>query len=167
MCRPTTRRLAVLVAIIATIGCDQATKQLAERHLAGRLPRAYLFDTVRLEYAQNAGAFLGWGSEWPANIRVLLFTVGAGALLVTMAVVVSRRSWSLLQLVALSAIWAGGVSNVVDRVLSGRVTDFLNVGIGSLRTGIFNVGDVGITLGVVVLPLCGAVQQRETIDSRR
>ena len=98
------------------------------------------------------------------KIRVLLFTAGAAALLVAMALVVLRRHWSLVQLVALSAIWAGGVSNVTDRLLCGCVTDFLNLGVGSLRTGIFNVSDVGITLGVVVLLASGAVQQRDAAD---
>ena len=46
---------------------------------------------------------------------------------------------------------AGGVSNLIDRVTLGRVIDFLNVGIGPLRTGIFNIADMAIIAGVVIL----------------
>jgi signal peptidase II len=46
---------------------------------------------------------------------------------------------------------AGGISNLVDRIALGRVIDFLNVGIGPFRTGIFNVADVAIMAGIAVL----------------
>ena len=47
---------------------------------------------------------------------------------------------------------AGGASNLIDRFThGGYVVDFINLGIGSLRTGIFNVADIAITLGVLIL----------------
>ena len=48
---------------------------------------------------------------------------------------------------------AGGVSNWVDRVVSGSVVDFMNVGVGWLRTGIFNFADVAIMLGITLFVL--------------
>jgi signal peptidase II len=50
---------------------------------------------------------------------------------------------------------AGGASNLIDRLARGTVTDFMNVGIGPLRTGIFNLADVAITLGAVLVVLGG------------
>ncbi|HXC20398.1 MAG TPA: signal peptidase II, partial [Steroidobacteraceae bacterium] len=56
--------------------------------------------------------------------------------------------------IALALIAGGGISNLIDRLLyGGRVTDFLNVGIGSLRTGIFNVADMAILAGALLLIL--------------
>jgi signal peptidase II len=56
--------------------------------------------------------------------------------------------------VALSLVAGGGISNLIDRFLyDGRVTDFLNVGIGSLRTGIFNLADMAILAGALLLIL--------------
>ena len=53
-----------------------------------------------------------------------------------------------------SLIFAGGASNLADRLLyDGYVVDFINIGIGSFRTGIFNIADVAITAGVVILLL--------------
>src|SRR4030095_6814365 len=48
---------------------------------------------------------------------------------------------------------AGGASNWIDRVVRGSVVDFMNVGIGPLRTGIFNVADVAIMVGVAIVAL--------------
>ncbi len=59
---------------------------------------------------------------------------------------------SLDTVVAWSLVLSGGLGNLVDRIINdGRVIDFMNIGIGSLRAGIFNVADVYITVGVVVL----------------
>ena len=46
---------------------------------------------------------------------------------------------------------AGGASNLLDRISYGMVIDFMNVGVGPLRTGIFNVADVAIMLGAGLL----------------
>jgi signal peptidase II len=59
-------------------------------------------------------------------------------------------------MLGLAFLWAGGVSNLADRVArGGRVVDFLNVGVGPLRTGIFNVADMAIMLGVALVLLTG------------
>jgi signal peptidase II len=51
-------------------------------------------------------------------------------------------------------IASGGVGNWIDRLTNdGRVTDFLNLGIGSLRTGIFNVADMVLMAGVALFLL--------------
>jgi signal peptidase II len=59
--------------------------------------------------------------------------------------------WTGWPLVGLSLFVAGGASNWADRVVRGHVIDFINVGYGPLRTGIFNVADVAIMLGVGIV----------------
>ena len=67
-------------------------------------------------------------------------------------VVLFVQPMSLDTVVARSLVLSGGLGNLVDRIINdGRVIDFMNIGIGSLRAGIFNVADVYITVGVVVL----------------
>jgi signal peptidase II len=46
---------------------------------------------------------------------------------------------------------AGGASNLVDRITYGMVIDFMNVGIGPLRTGIFNVADIAVVVGGILM----------------
>ena len=59
-----------------------------------------------------------------------------------------RLHWTGLQLFGLALVFAGGASNLADRIARGSVIDFMNVGLGSLRTGIFNVADVALLGGV-------------------
>jgi len=144
-------RLALLVVVTSTIGCDQATKRLAAEHLMGAETQSLLGDTVRLGYAENTGAFLSLGADLSPAIRTAIFSVGCSVMLLVCAFVAFRNRQRLVPLFALALVCAGGVSNVIDRITRGSVIDFLNVGIGSLRTGIFNVADVAILAGVIVL----------------
>ena len=64
-----------------------------------------------------------------------------------------RQRASVWHAAALALFIAGGASNWFDRVSAGRVVDFMNVGIGWLRTGIFNVADVAIMLGAALFVL--------------
>ncbi len=146
-------RLGLLAIAAATVGCDRVTKHIATRVLEGVPTRSYFGDTVRLGYAENVGGFLSLGAGLPDGARTAVFTVATGLVLVALVVMAIRGRWSGLRLAALALFVAGGASNWIDRVLRGSVVDFLNVGIGSLRTGIFNVADMAIMLGVALLLL--------------
>lgn len=144
-------RVALLLLICATAGCDRVTKHLAASTLAGLPGQSFLADTVRLQYVENAGAFLGLGADWPPAVRTGLFTIGTGLILFAVVVVAIRLHWSRLAFVGLGLVLAGGASNLVDRIAHGSVIDFMNVGLGPLRTGIFNVADMAILLGVGIV----------------
>ena len=144
--------LAVLIVMIS-VGCDQATKQLAVQQLRGMPSISFLHDLVRLQYAENQGAFLGLGHSLSPEMRFWLLTVATAVLLLGLAIFLIVQ-WQLPRpsFIALSCVLAGGLGNMIDRLVhDGRVIDFLNLGLGSLRTGIFNIADVAITGGVVLL----------------
>jgi len=145
---------AVLLAVVAgTIGCDQVSKHYATVHLMGAGRHSFLGDALRLEYAENTGAFLGLGAALPRWARTALFSVCTGIMLAACVLAALRRRWPPLRLLGLALVFAGGVSNLVDRVKHGSVVDFLNVGFGALRTGIFNVADMAIMLGLALVLL--------------
>jgi signal peptidase II len=151
---PTRRRLATLFLILATtVGCDRVTKHLAESHLKGSPPQSFLGDSIRLQYAENLGAFLSLGDEWGPSTRFWALTVPSGAALLLIAIYVARGgASSLSSLVGFSLILAGGLGNLWDRALrQGQVTDFLILGLGDLHTGIFNMADLALTIGVVLV----------------
>jgi signal peptidase II len=149
------RLLLASVMLLSCIGCDQATKRIATQTLRGQPARSYLSDTLRLEYSLNPGAFLSLGSSLTPHVRFWLFTVINATLLAAVAgYLVSRWNMQLAMFVALVSFLAGGIGNLIDRMLhEGLVTDFLIVGIGPLSTGIFNVADMAITTGAIVLML--------------
>jgi signal peptidase II len=146
------RRWAVAVLLsMMTVACDQATKHVAAATFVDAIPYSLIGGFVELFYSENAGAFLGLGSDFHHSTRFWLFTVGVGGLLL----VFSSRLFQAtrpVELVGWSLVIGGGASNLIDRLLrDGRVVDFLRVGIGELRTGIFNVADAAILLGLVCL----------------
>jgi signal peptidase II len=147
--------LAVVATVCCTIGCDRVTKHYATRELMGSPGKSYLADTLRVEYVENSGGFLSMGANLPERTRTLIFVVGTAAVLVGLSLGLVRQGRSKWATLGLSLIWAGGISNLIDRVAHGHVADFLNLGIGPLRTGIFNVADVAITCGVGLILLAG------------
>lgn len=144
-------RVALVATIVTTVGCDRVTKHVATSTLAGRPARSLLADTVRLAYVENAGGFLGLGSGLPVEARTALFTVATAILLLGLVAYGIRLRWTGWPAFGLTLFVAGGVSNWVDRVVHGSVIDFINVGVGPLRTGVFNVADMAIMGGVAIL----------------
>jgi len=145
-----TGRLVLFLAVVGTIGCDRVTKHVAATTLAGSAGRSYLGDTVRIGYAENRGGFLSVGDGLAPGLRAAIFTVATGAMLLVLIVVAVRRRLSGWPALGLALFVAGGLSNWIDRVTQGRVVDFLNVGVGPLRTGVFNVADLAIMVGALV-----------------
>jgi signal peptidase II len=147
------KRLLLTVAILlCCVGCDQASKVVAKTYLVEGQPVVLLGGSVRLDLAKNYGAFLSLGSAVGKSSRGMLLSLIVGAVLVALlAYLFVAKPANPLVAVSVALIVGGGFSNLIDRVrYGGYVVDFLNVGIGSLRTGIFNVADMAIMVGVVV-----------------
>ncbi len=151
----------LLVVLASCMGCDQATKRLAAFALKDVRPVTFLNNTFRLEYAENPGAFLGLGSSLPDWQRYALLTVVSSAILLALtAFVCLKKDLRLTDIAGYALILAGGMSNMIDRILVGVVVDFMNFGVGSLRTGIFNVADVAIMIGLGLVVIAHLVPER-------
>jgi signal peptidase II len=153
---PRWRRIVLVVAtLIGLVGCDQKTKTLARQHLREAETKSFLADTLRLDYTENPGAFLSLGAALPARWRRLLLTIGCSAGIAAILLYTLLASqpgpWQVL---AMSLISAGGIGNLADRWMNGGyVRDFLDVGFGPIRTGIFNVADAALVAGCLILLL--------------
>jgi len=147
------RALLVSLVLAFSIGCDQATKVVARDKLVGEPTASYLGDTIRIVYAENSGAFLSLGASLPDGVRMAIFVVFVSIFLLGgLWWTLRTPDLSKRMIFAASLLIGGGIGNLIDRVVfDGRVTDFLNLGIGSLRTGIFNVADVWIMVGVAIM----------------
>ena len=143
----------ILVVLVGCVGCDQTTKSIAQSYLPSTEAWSFLGDTVRLQLTHNAGAFLGLGSSLPEFWRHLLFSVGGTALLLgLLGYALLAKGLHPVGVFAIALYFAGGVSNVIDRwAYDGYVVDFINVGIGPVRTGIFNFADMFIMAGAAIL----------------
>lgn len=156
----------IVLILVSSVGCDQISKNIAKSTLENSPPRSYLGETFRLQYTENTGAFLSLGAQLSKTTRVLLFTFLSSVLLVALFIYIFRnRTLQSKHIFALSLILGGGTSNMIDRIFNdGKVIDFMNMGIGGLRTGIFNIADVLIMLGMALI-LVLSFESRRKINS--
>jgi len=145
----------VVLILIACTSCDQMVKNIAKESLAPSSPISLLNDSIRFEYIQNPGAILGLGGNLPREARVLFAIVFVSIILAfTLVFAFNTHRFSLMQLVGISLVAAGGVGNLLDRLFNnGAVIDFVRLGIGPLQTAIFNVADVAILGGAFTILL--------------
>jgi signal peptidase II len=153
-----TRLAVLLITMVGCVGCDQATKSAARAQLLPGVTVSLFHDIVRLQHVENPGAFLSMGDSLPGGLRAIFFTLG-GTVLVAGAMFWTLRSrrMNTAQAIGAALVCSGGLGNLIDRFgHNGYVTDFLNVGIGPLRTGIFNVADFALLMGMAVIAMLSA-----------
>jgi len=144
---------AAVLIILASAGLDQGAKSLARARLQGSPPVAVVGGLVSLRWVENEGAFLSLGARFPRPVRMVAFIAFPLIVLGFMIGTLLRRrgvGWGTLA--GLSLIAGGGAGNLIDRIFrDGRVGDFILLGIGRLHTGIFNLADLAVLAGCVVL----------------
>jgi signal peptidase II len=147
--------LLAVIVILINAACDQVTKAYAKNNFKGRGIIRVVDNFVVLKYAENEGAFLSIGSAIPQPFKKIILTFIPVLVLIGMFLYIClSRRLTLFQIICLASTIGGGASNIYDRfVYQGRVIDFLNFGIGSLRTGILNIADLSIFFGAILLIL--------------
>ncbi len=152
--RVSTKIFLFCIISLVFISCDRITKNLAKVHLMNKPEISYFHDTFKLEYAENTGAALSLGDSLPKALSFWLLSIMPLAFMLALLIYTIRNSatMSWMKMASLALIFAGGLGNIIDRLFFDRhVTDFMNVGIMGLRTGIFNVADVAVTAGAIGL----------------
>jgi signal peptidase II len=147
------RLACLLFLLVGTIGCDQTSKHVAREGLSGTGSVELPGGLVELKFAENPGSFLSFGEALPDPARFAVFTLGVGlGLTALITYLVSRARIDLWRFIGLSLVLAGGLSNLLDRLLRhGLVTDFITIHVGPLHTGVFNAADVLIIAGVAII----------------
>lgn len=150
----TLKNIALLLLIALNFSCDQWSKAVVRKHVAEEsyteLAGPYLIQT-RVE---NTGAFLGLGRNWnPWVKRIFLQGMPMLVLLWLIVRLLVRAQTGPLLAVGLGCIVGGGLGNLWDRMASGSVTDFLQLKLGPFHTGIFNMADVSVTTGLLIVVL--------------
>jgi signal peptidase II len=150
------------VVLFCCTAFDQVTKDLAQEKLADTPLISLLNDTIRIQYTENPGAILGLGSDLPKEVRFAIFVLFNGLITaLTLLFALKLRDLRPIQLVGLLLVASGGLGNLLDRVFNhGAAIDFMNLGIGALRTGIFNVADIFIVAGAALVMLFSREQTK-------
>jgi signal peptidase II len=138
-----------LCILILNLGCDQVSKQIVRERVDYFEVINLIDEKFILTKVENTGAFLSIGSNFPDIIKFILL---AGVPLLSLAFGIvylfTRKKLSILSKIALACAIGGGIGNIYDRIQFGSVTDFLHIKIGMFQTGIFNLADVSIMLGM-------------------
>ena len=154
------RFMIVAAILVSLVGCDQVSKDYAVANWqhTEQNPMFFLGDTFLIQFAVNKGAFLSLFANLPDVVRTGLLVVMNGIVLAGVGFILLFRSgWNRWSFVALALLLAGGVGNLIDRIWLGGVIDFMVIdfsqlsGIRWLKTGVFNVADIAITAGFIML----------------
>lgn len=146
------RVLIVALIVLFNVGCDQISKSVARDKIAYNDRIEVIGDFFILTKVENTGAFLSLGSDLSPTLRKILLTIfPCIILIIALWLVIRNTDTSILFLLGFCCIIGGGIGNLWDRVLYESVTDFMNMGIGDLRTGIFNMADLSISFGMVLV----------------
>jgi signal peptidase II len=138
-----------LMSVLVLADCG--TKQLARDYLPlQHVPHSVIGDVVRFTLAYNPDAAfnlsLGPYSRWGFSLMAIAVLSVLGAVYRRTA---SDDRW---QASALGLVSGGAIGNVLDRVRSPRgVVDFIDIGVGDVRFWTFNLADMGVTLGALLL----------------
>ena len=144
-------RVAYWAPLLAVLTADLLTKTLAASNLAlWHPPRPVLGDVLRFALAYNPGIAFGWHIG-PAS-RPVFSLLALLVLLVLFQLYRTTSAGDTPRALALGLICGGAIGNLSDRIRSTRgVVDFIDIGIGDARWWTFNLADVGVGLGALLL----------------
>lgn len=149
MAAPKSRWFWPLAALWLLADCG--TKQLVEEQLGvEHLPREVLGSAVRLTLTYNRGA--AFSTSLGDYSRVVFSVLAMVIVAILYRMYRDAEAHDRVLGAALGLIVGGAVGNLVDRLRSPRgVVDFIDLGIGDMRFWVFNVADLGVTLGAALL----------------
>jgi signal peptidase II len=149
----TSKKNYLLIAL-SVLTLDQWSKWMVERLLPEHVPHQIIPGYLALTHVKNTGVafglFAAHGSLWPT---VLLTILGLVALTIVGIYFWKTPNDDRRMLIALSLILGGAVGNLLDRVASGQVTDFIDAYYKSYHWHTFNVADSAITIGICLMAI--------------
>jgi signal peptidase II len=145
------KRSLILLLLISggVLALDFVTKRWATEALSHRPPVEFLGEYVRFTYTRNSGVAFGLGAGF--KFPYAIFSIAAA--MIILYLFLSRRVIGLGREIALSLILGGALGNLVDRLSSGEVVDFIEIGWDRWHWPVFNVADSAVSVGVVLFAI--------------
>ncbi|MDN5203320.1 signal peptidase II [Fulvivirgaceae bacterium BMA10] len=156
------RILIILLLVFVNIGCDQISKSVARENIEYHEHIEVIGNHLILTKVENTGAFLGLGSSLhPVLKYFLLLILPSLVLIILLGILIAKPQFDRPVIVALTFIIGGGIGNMIDRFAYGSVTDFLHIDFEIFRTGIFNMADVSVMAGTIIIVLYSILMNRK------
>lgn len=138
--------------VVAVIGTDLVTKAAAVAALPLGVPRDVVGSAVRLALVYNPGA--AFGLSFGPSSRWIFLALTMAALASLARLQWAARAGDFARSTAIGLVCGGAVGNLIDRVRSPvGVVDFIDIGVNYHRWPTFNVADMAVTTGAVMLAL--------------
>ncbi len=155
------RQALIILLVIANIAADQISKFWVRAVVEPYSSSPIIGDYFTLRNVENEGAFLGMGGVLNPTLKlILLLIIPTGVLLFVLYYMFKEKQMDKLSLIGFSCVVGGGIANVFDRFVYGSVTDFLFIDLGFVRTVIFNIADLSVTTGMILI-LWASLKQRK------
>jgi len=146
------RNLIIVSIVLLNIGCDQISKEAVRNNVTPNEYIEVVSNNLILTNVENTGAMLGFGQDLPPILKiVLLQVIPVIVLLILLYRILRKRDLDKFMVIAFAFVIGGGIGNLIDRIAHGSVTDFFLIELGFFKTGIFNMADVSVTLGVLLI----------------
>ena len=147
------RKYHYLIAAVVLL-MDRISKLLIQRNIQLHDSIVVLPGFFRLTHVQNRGAAFGLGAESPSEWTAAMLIVFSIAALIVVSALLWRNSHRMSSTgVGLALIMGGALGNLWDRIVIGKVVDFLLFHYGAWSWPAFNVADSAITIGAGLLIL--------------
>jgi len=161
------RILAILFILGINIGCDQVSKSIVRSKLDENSRVSFLNDHVHLFKVENTGAFLSFGNSLSSSMKmVFLNLLPLAVVIFGLIFILSKPTLNRFMVLGLIMVVGGGIGNLYDRIIHGSVTDFMHINFGLFQTGIFNVADVSIMIGLLII-LIQAVSNKPDLEGHK
>lgn len=113
---------------------------------------SYFNNHLIITKVENTGAFLSLGNELSQSAKHILLSIIPAVLLVFgFLYLLFKSALSKTTITGFSFIIGGGIANIFDRIVYGSVTDFLYIHFDYFHTGVFNLADLSIVTGVLIV----------------
>lgn len=146
------RNIFIILLVLANAGCDQLSKNAARANLEYYETIDVVGKHIILTKIENTGAFLSTGDSLNTNVKfIFLSLLPLLALAYGIYYLLTNTSLHQLLVLGICFVIGGGLGNLFDRLWYGAVTDFLHIDFFIFKTGIFNLADVSIMAGVIMI----------------
>jgi signal peptidase II len=158
------RAILIITILFSFVGCDQVTKFYALKEVPILTSISHLDGLIKLQFAENQGYFLGIGSTLSSTIRTIFtITITIIAICGFIVLLLLSNELGLCHILAYTTLLAGCLGNLIDRLLNrGLVIDFIIIGTNRIHTGILNIADILITLGISAILVLEVMHKRAT-----
>lgn len=155
----------ILLLVLVNVSCDQLSKKIVRNSIETNERIQVLRGNFILTKVENTGAVYGLGSDLsPIAKQILLQIIPVIALLILLILTLVKKEYPKVVIFGFSFVIGGGIGNIFDRIVYGSVTDFMYIDLGFFATEIFNMADVSIILGALIVLIHSFISKTDKIN---